>query len=174
MQLTINMPDTITWASRDVDFTLDLTMVPEVALADLVAKAAEMGFRKAGVDAAASAAKHAKDNGLTIEEATTELTEKKIAVWLGGTWGAERSGDGMSRIERTAVSAVREAVKARDAKAYKSWDETERFAACVEYFEALSDEQKSGLVKWATAEIARRDAAKAAQADIFKDIGISL
>ena len=174
MQLTINMPDTITWASRDVDFTLDLTMVPEVALADLVAKAAEMGFRKAGVDAAASAAKHAKDNDLTIEEATTELTEKKIAVWLGGTWGAERSGDGMSRIERTAVSAVREAVKARDAKAYKSWDETERFAACVEYFEGLSDEQKSGLVKWATAEIARRDAAKAAQADIFKDIGISL
>lgn len=174
MQITINVPDTITWASRDVDFTLDLSAVPADKLADLVAKAAEMGFRKAGVDAAASAAKYAKDNGIDVEAATKELTEKKIAVWLGGTWGAERSGDGMSRIERTAVSAVREAVKARDAKAYKSWDETERFAACVEYFEGLGEEQKAGLMKWAAAEIARRDAAKAAQADIFKDIGITL
>lgn len=174
MQITIEIPESVTWCSRDVDFELVLSEIPADKLADLIATAAVMGFRKAGVDAAASAAKYAADNKIDVEAATRELTEKKIAVWLSGDWGATRSGDGMSRIERTAISAVRDAVKAKDANAYKAMNESERFAACVEYFDGLSEVQKDGLMRWATAEVARRDAAKEAEKAMFADIGIKL
>ena len=174
MQITINIDSVVSWSSRDVDFSLSLEDIADDKLADLIAQAAVMGFRKAGVDAAASAAKYATDNNMTVEDATIELTEKKIAVWLKGDWGATRSGDGMSRVERTAISAVRDAVKARDSKAYKDMTEAERFAACVEYFDGLSEVQQSGLRDWATGEVARRDAAKAAEKAMFKDIGIGL
>lgn len=174
MQLTITIPTTVEWSSRDVDFALDLEAVEPTKLADLIAQAAVMGFRKAGVDAAASAAKYATDNNMSVEDATRELTDKKIAVWLNGDWGATRSGDGMSRVERTAISAVRDAVKARDSKAYKDMTESERFEACTQYFDGLSQVQKDGLLAWATSEIARRDAAKAAEKAMFKDIGIGL
>lgn len=172
MQITITMPESIEWASRDVDFALDLTKVPADKLAELIATAAVMGFKKAGVDAAASAKEYAKKNSLTEEDATTELTDKKIAVWEAGDWGATRSGDGMSRIERTAVSAVRDAVKAQDERKYKDMNEQERFAACSEYFDRLSDQQRDGLRRWAAGEVARRDAAKAAQKAL--DIAIKI
>jgi hypothetical protein len=190
MQITITMNDEITWASRDVDFTLKLADIPADALAALVAKAAEMGFRKAGVDAAAGALKLAQDiaksekvdwSGLSaddkaerMEAATTELTEKKIQVWLGGTWGAERSGDGLSRIERMAISANRDAIKARDAQAYKAMDEKERFAACAEYFEGLGEAQKASLIKWATDAVALADKVKASKQAMLSTISVEV
>lgn len=173
MELTIKIDDVVTWASRDVEFELNLGDVPKDRVAELVAKAAVMGFRKAGVDAAASAAKYAKDNDIDVEQATRELTEKKIAVWLAGDWGAERGGDGMTRVERRAIGLCREAVRTRDPKAYKSWDESERFATCVEYFEALPDKQKADLLRAGTELVRIADEAKAAR-EALGDLGIKL
>lgn len=170
MKIEIEMPNSVTWSSRDVDFALDLTKVPVDKLADLIATAATMGFRKAGVDAAASAAKYAKDNGLTEAKATEELTAKKIAVWESGDWGATRGGDGMTRVERYAVSLCREAVKTRDAKAYKDWAEKERFAACEEYFAGLDETKRAGLLAHAAKMIAIADKAKAERDALELDI----
>lgn len=170
MKIEINMPDSVTWSSRDVDFALDLSKVPADKLAELIATAATMGFRKAGVDAAASAAKYAKDNGLTEAEATAELTAKKIAVWESGDWGATRGGDGMTRVERYAVSLCREAVKAKDANAYKAMVEKERFAACEEYFAQLDETKRDGLLKHAAKMIAIADKAKAERDALELDI----
>lgn len=170
MKMTIEMPDSVSWSSRDIDFTLDLSAVNADKLADLIAQAAIMGFKKAGVDAAAGAKEYAKKNGISEADATTELTDKKIAVWLGGDWGATRGGDGMTRTERYAVSLCREAVKARDPKAYKDWDEKTRFAECEAYFAQLDEVKRDGLMAHAAKMIAIADKAKAERDALELDI----
>jgi hypothetical protein len=170
MKMTIEMPDSVSWSSRDIDFTLELSKIEPTKLADLIAQAAVMGFKKAGVDAAAGAKEYAKKNGLPESVATTELTMKKIAVWESGDWGATRGGDGMTRTERYAVSLCREAVKAREAKAYKDWDEKTRFAECEAYFAGLDEAKRDGLLAHAAKMIAIADKAKAERDALELDI----
>lgn len=96
-------------------------------------------------------------------------------------WGVERSGDGMSVVDRYAASLCRQAVKARDAAKYKAAEEKERMTMCFEYFAGLTETQQDGLRKVATARIAaaeekrKRDEEELARvAEEIGDLGIPI
>lgn len=178
MEILIKLPESVDFESRGVEFSFNFADVESEKLADFVVAAVVAGISKAGVDAASSAASYAKDNGMTVEVATSTLVEKRFASWVKGEWTSRGSGDGLSRVEQIAREKVRDAIKASKqlATVYKGKSPEERSAMVEEKWLAQSDEAKDSLIRWAKGELVRRQAAAKAKADALKDadVGIKL
>lgn len=178
MELTINLPEAVDFESRGVEFSFAFADVESEKLGEFIVAAVIAGISKAGVDAASSAATYAKDNDMTVEEATTTLVEKRLTTWKKGEWTMRGTGDGLSRVEQIAREKVRDAIKASPqlAKVYKGMSPEERSKLVEEKWLAQTDTAKDGLIRWAKDELARRQAAAKAKADALKaaDIGIKL
>lgn len=157
MKLEIEIADTITIESGEAVVVFDLLQVDKEKLADLVGTAAEVGFYKAGVDAAASAKKYREEHGVTDTQAREILIGKRVKTWESGDWGAVRgSGSGLSELDREIVSIMRKPVKESDPKWYRGAAEADRVAKCVEAFGALPEAQQKTVTKTAEARIKRK------------------
>ena len=178
MKLMINLPESVDFESRGVEFSFDFSEVASDRLAEFVVHCIVAGVSKAGVDAASSAASYAKDNDMTVEEATEVLVAKRLATWRKGDWASRGTGEGLSRVEQIAREKVRDAIKASKqlATVYKGKSPEERSAMVEEKWLAQSDEAKDSLIRWAKGELARRQEVAKAKADALKaaDIGIKL
>jgi len=152
-KITIELPDNVTFTSREQEATFDFGKV-KVDLKEFVVAAMVTGITKAGIDSASGAAKYAAEHEMTVEEATQVLMDKWIATRYETGW-ARASGEGLTAVQRKMVSLVREAVKAQDEKWYKSATEPERFARCREYLGTLKQNQYDGLEAHATQVIER-------------------
>lgn len=157
MKLTIEVADSLEIKSGDAVVVFDLTKINKERVAELVGIAAEAGFYKAGVDAAASAKAFAKENKMEDTAARETLIGKRVATWLTGEWGATRgSGNGLSELDREIVSMMRKAVKASETAWYKDAAEADRVARCIEAFGGLPEAQQKSITKVANTRIAKK------------------
>lgn len=176
MKIEIELPESVDFESRGVEFSFAFADVAEGALEALVTAAVVAGISKAGVDAASSAASYAKDNGLTPEEATEVLVAKRFAIWHKGEWTSRGTGEGLSRVEQIAREKVRDAIKASKqlATVYKGKSPEERSSMVEEHWLKQSPEAKDSLIRWAKAELVRRQEAAKAKADALKDADVAI
>ena len=157
MKLEIEIADQIVIKSGDAEVVFDVTKINPDKIAELVGVAAEVGFYKAGVDAAASAKTFAEENKMEDTAARETLIGKRVATWLTGEWGATRgAGNGLSELDREIVSMMRKAVKASDAAWYKDAAEADRVARCIEAFGGLPEAQQKSITKVANTRIAKK------------------
>ena len=177
MKLTIELPDSVQVSAGDATVDFEFAKIAKDKLAEFVAMAAQVGIMKAGNDSASGAAKFAKENKVDVEEARETL----ITKWCNARYESggfdRRTGDGVGPVDREAIRACRQAVKASDEKWYKAASEEQKWQRMVEYFDGLDETKQEGLRKWATAEIARKaEAAKARKAalEAIGDLGIEV
>lgn len=179
MEVTINLPESVDFESRGIEFSFGFDAVPADKLADLVIACVVAGISKAGVDAAASAKGYAEKNGMTEEAATIELVNKRLTVWAKGEWSLRGGGNGLSRVESIAREKVRDALKSSPAKAkeYKAAKPEDRAAMVEEVWSKQSDTARESLLSWAKGELVRRQAEAKAKKDAIAaalDLGIKL
>jgi hypothetical protein len=168
MQITIEVPETITFASGErggeqTNFTFALADVDAERLEEWAARAFIAGLVKTGVDAAAGAKEYAEKNasvpGMSDRMAREHLIGKRLAAWRKGQWLSRGTGDGVDEVTKAAIGLTAEAVKASDPRKYKSAGPAERAAMRAEYFENLPAAQKATLMKQATATLEVRQKA---------------
>lgn len=179
MEVKLELPKSVDFESRGIEFSFDFADVPADKLSDFVIACVVAGISKAGVDAAASAKGYAEKNGLTEEAATIELVNKRLTVWAKGEWTMRGGGDGLSRVESIAREKVRDTIKGspNKAKEYKAAKPEDRVAMVEEVWAKQSDEARAGLIEWAKKELIRRQAEAKAKRDAIAaapDLGIKL
>lgn len=167
IEVTVAVPASITFTSGGREATFDLSKVPSDKLAALIAIAAEQGFCKAGVDAAAGAKAYAaKQDGVKDEaEARDILMAKRIATWESGEWASRASGGGQratpEATERRAV--LRELMRPDTRTEYAALADAGLKAAFLDAkYEGLSAAAK----KKVDAVVAERIAAKGQEVDV--------
>jgi hypothetical protein len=170
MQITITLPDLVTFESRDIPFEFAWDKVPEDKRADFVAACAVAGIMKAGVDAASSAKTYADENNMTAAEATKTLVGKRMAVWAQGDWASRAGGMGDSPEVAEAKTQIRAVVKTGDAKKYKNASPEERTAMVDAHWDALPEDQKAAYIRTATARLAVKARMKAELSAIKTDV----
>lgn len=179
MQVTINLPETVDFESRGIEFSFGFDAVPADKLGEFALACIIAGISKAGVDAAASAKGYAEKNSMTEEAATIELVNKRLTVWAKGEWTMRGGGDGLSRVESIAREKVRDTIKAspNKAKEYKAAKPEDRVAMVEEVWAKQSDDARASLIEWAKKELVRRQAEAKAKRDAIAaapDLGIKL
>lgn len=155
MEITINIPDAITFESRGESFTFEIAKVAEDKRADFAALVFMAGICKAGVDAASSAAKHAEENGIEVSAATREMIEKRLNVWYRGEWSSRGVGEDAETVE--AKSILRGFIaKGGDAKKYKNSSPEARTEMVNTAWNNLPEAERESYLKTARARLARK------------------
>ena len=168
IEVRLLIPQVISFTSGGREAELDLRKVPADKLPDLIAIAAEQGFCKAGVDAAAGAKAYAAKNEAVKDEAEARdvLMAKRIATWESGEWASRGGGAGGTRATPEAVErrgVLRELMRPDTRTAYAALADAKLKAEFLDgKYEALSPAAK----KKVDAVVAERMAAKAQSADI--------
>jgi len=146
IKMTLRLPRFVRYASRGVEFEFDLEKVPEAKREIIAVNAFAAGISKTGNDATSNAVAVAKESGISVEEATKNLGESKLAVWYSGEWLAKGGGKAAfwpsKEHEQAAVRAVASAIGADKWKGLKA---AERKMRAKAYFEGLDDAGRKQL-----------------------------
>lgn len=164
MEITISLPETVEFESRDVAFTFDFRNVPEAMLPGLVVNAVLAGITKSGIDSGSDAAKYAAKFDMTVEAATEELVGKWIAARETGTW-TRIAGLSESSDVREGKALLRPVVKAGDPKGYKNASPEKRDEMVEAAWAALTDAVRETYLKAGKAEAERKAAEARAKAE---------
>lgn len=128
---------------------------------DIIMQLALHGAKQKIVDAAAGAAKVAKETDSDVVGVATGLMAKVVDNLLAGEWGVVRgAGAGYDSVDREIIKMVRDTVKGANAAWYKDATPRERDEACMEAFSKAPDSQRDAITAMAEKRVERAKAEK--------------